>query len=124
VFRDEYESAPARIRELVETSNYLADVLQDIQSLLDQYGDIYPQEANFGRKLDEVDNFIEKYKALKRDYGKLATTQRFGAKARKTWQQAWQTTQYAFEDQRARDLKAGLQLEIEKLLLFILVFAL
>ena len=123
-FRGEYENAPARIRELVDTSSYLVDVLQDVQSLLDQYGDVYPQEANFGRKLDEVGAFIDKYKALKREYGESTAAQSIGAKALRTWQQALQTTHYAFDDQRARDIKDGLQLEIQKLLLFILVFAL
>ncbi|MCJ1477787.1 hypothetical protein MMC13_006460 [Lambiella insularis] len=123
-FRDEYENAPARICELIDTLNYLTAVLQDVQSLLDQYGDVYPQEANFGRKLDEVEAFIGKYKTLKRAYGETAAKKSFAVKVRGTWLQAWQTAHYALDDQRARDLKDGLQLEIQKLLLFILVFAL
>lgn len=55
-FTDEYESAPSRIKEFVDTCKYLRDILEDFQSVL---GDIYPQGISFGRTLDECNAFIK-----------------------------------------------------------------
>jgi hypothetical protein len=41
-FRDEYDRAPARIKEVVDTCKYLHGVLVDCKSLLDMYGEVYP----------------------------------------------------------------------------------
>ena len=123
-FTDEYESAPARIKELVDTAKYLHDVLQDCQILLEQSGDAYPHEATFDRKLDECEAYIKQYKALKEDHLEAVTRQTFASRLLHTSQRVLQTTQFAFDDQRAKDLKDGLQLEIQKLLLYILVVAL
>jgi hypothetical protein len=120
-FRDEYESAPARIRDLVDTCKYLRDVLEDIKSTV---GDVYSQEHSFGRKLDECNAFISKYKSLKEDYLRSEGEATMTAMLRQKWEQVWQTTTYAFDSDRARDLKDALSLEIQKLVLFILVFAL
>lgn len=118
-FRDEYDRAPARIKEVVDTCNYLHRVLQDCQSLLHVYGEVCPQVDNSSRKLDECDAFIQKYRSLK------PGTQHSNAvhTSSNNTCNVWQTTRLAFDDQTARDLKDGLQLEIQKLLLFIVVFA-
>jgi hypothetical protein len=118
-FTDEYESAPARIKELVDTCKYLHDVLKDFKSL-----NVYPQEHGFLRKLDECDAFINKYRSLKQDYLKSMGVPTITARIRIAWEQACQTGRYAVDDVRARELKDGLSLEIHKLMLFILVFAL
>jgi hypothetical protein len=120
-FTDEYESAPSRIKELVDTCKYLRDILEDFQSIL---GDIYPQGISFGRKLDECSAFIEKYKSLKEGYLAFINETTITSRVRYAWDRAWQTGQFAFDGTRARDLKDALSLEIQKLVLFILVFAL
>jgi hypothetical protein len=123
-FVDEYESAPAKIKELVDTCKYLQNVLEDVKSLLEYYGDVYPNESSFQRKLDECDDFINKYRSLKQDYLKSVGEATVTARTRIAWEKAWQTGRYPLDDVRARDLKDGLLLEIQKLVLFILVFAL
>lgn len=120
-FTDEYESAPAKIRDLVDTCKYLRDILKDFQSTV---GDGYSQEHSFGRKLDECNVFINKYKSLKQEYLVSAGETTITARLRTNWERAWQTGKYAFDGERARDLKDALSLEIQKLVLFILVFAL
>jgi hypothetical protein len=73
-FFDEFENAPARISELVETCNYLSTVLEEFGALL---GDSYPQETTFKRKLDECYTFITKYSALNRQHlGEVAREDR------------------------------------------------
>ena len=134
-FTDEFESAPARIRELVETCDYFSQALFDFTSLLDQYEETYPKERSFDRKLCECQAFIDKYWSLKADYLTKLQTHK--------WMQVWytalplflqsntsaknhdrQTARYAYEDGRAQELRDGLSLEIQKLLAFIVVFAL
>jgi hypothetical protein len=120
-FTDEYESAPARIRDLVDTCRYLRDVLENFTSAVNS---IYSQEHRFRRKLDECDAFINKYKSLKVDYLLSAGEATMTDRLRQIWEEGWQTGKYAFNGDRARDLKDGLSLEIQKLVLFILVFSL
>jgi hypothetical protein len=123
-FTDEYENAPARIRELVDTVNYLRSVLADLKSLLEYHHDVYLQQQSFARKLDECQRFIKDYGALAEGYLISIGERSFTDRVRRTWERAWQTTQYAFDDDRARDLKDSLSLEIQKLVLFILFFVL
>ena len=142
-FTDEFESAPARIRELVETCDYLSQVLFDLTSLLEQYEETYPQERSFDRRLRECQAFIDRYWSLKADYLTKLQTHRLGSGSRRTWIQVWytalplslqsntsaknhdrQTARYAYEDGRAQELRDGLSLEIQKLLAFTMVFAL
>lgn len=138
-FTDEFESAPARVRELVETCDYLSQVLFDFTSLLEQCEETYPQERSFDRKLLECQTFIDRYLSLKAGY--LTELQTSGS--RRTWMQVWytalplslqsntsaknhgrQTARYACDDRRAQELRDGLSLEIQKLLAFTVVFAL
>jgi len=120
-FKDEYECAPSKIKELVDTCKYLRDLLEDFQSIL---GDSYQQGISFERTLDECEAFIEKYKSLKEDYLTSINATTITSRARNAWDRAWQTGQFAFAGDRARYLKDALSLEIQKLVLFILVFAL
>ena len=123
-FADEYENAPAKLKELVDTCKYLHDILHDFSALLGYYDQIYPQEGSFGRKLEECERFIDKYKTLKEGFITKRPNVTFGAKLLTAPLQAFQTTRYSFDDQRARDLKDGLSLEIQQLLLFCVVSAL
>lgn len=86
-FFDEYENAPARISELVETCNYLSTVLEEFGALL---GDSYPQETTFKRKLDECYTFITKYSALKRQHlSEVAQEDGIAGKLRTTGAHVW-----------------------------------
>ena len=142
-FTDEFENAPARVRELVETCDYLSQVLFDFTSLLEQYEETYPQERSFDRKLLECQAFINRYWSLKAGYLTELQTHRLGSGSRRTWMQVWytalplslqnntsaknhdrQTARYACDDRRAQELRDGLSLEIQKLLAFTVVFAL
>jgi hypothetical protein len=123
-FTDEYENAPARIRELVDTVNYLRSALADLKSILEYHHDVYPQQQSFAHKLDECQRFIKDYRALSEGYLISVRETSFTDRLRRAWETAWQTTQYAFDDKRARDLKDALSLEIHKLVLFILFFVL
>ncbi|KAF2468447.1 uncharacterized protein BDR25DRAFT_344192 [Lindgomyces ingoldianus] len=123
-FTDEFENAPTRVRELIETCDYLSKVLCDFTSLLEEYEEAYPQEESFDRKLLECQAFIDRYWSLKGDYLTELQTHRLGLGSRRTWKQVWQTTRYAYDNKRAQELKDGLCLEIQKLLAFTVVFAL
>jgi len=95
-FFDEFENAPARISELVETCNYLSTVLEEFGALL---GDSYPQETTFKRKLDECYTFITKYSALNRQHlHEAAQEERIAGKLRNTGTYAW----YDFCDRGVR----------------------
>ncbi|KAF2259817.1 hypothetical protein CC78DRAFT_585496 [Lojkania enalia] len=137
-FHGEFDNAPARVRELVETCDYLSRVLFDFCSLLEQLGENYPHERNFDRKLEECRKFIDEYWALKDDY-----QTKFVPGRTRTWKQIWyslqcfpfqnpisvenhdrQTTKYVYDTKRAQELKDGLSLEIQKLLAYTVVFAL
>lgn len=115
-FRSEYDNAPARVQELVDTCQYLHDVLGNVKWMFGN--NIYPQEATFSYKLRECEAFINRYSHLKQGFEKM-----HGSRKDK-WLKAWETTQYAFEDKNAEKLKAALSLEMQKLVLFIVVFAL
>jgi hypothetical protein len=123
-FTDEYESAPARIRDLVDTCKYLHDILDFYCKILDSYGLSYAQASSFTRKLDECSAFIKRYKALKQDYLRSIGQSTITTRLRHGWEQTWQTAKYAFDNNRASSLQAALGLEIQKLVLFILLFSL
>jgi hypothetical protein len=120
-FTDEYESAPARIKELVDTCKYLRDILEDFVAIL---GDAYPQENHFLRRLEECDAFIQRYRSLKQGYLASVAETTITSRIRQQWEMVWQTGRFALDGDRARGLRDGLSLEIQKLVLFILVFAL
>jgi hypothetical protein len=126
-FRGEYDNAPSRIQELVDTCKYLDDVLQAIRGI---FGDnYYPQESSFASRLNECEAFINRYKLLKNDFTRSNGASNGAGKEQwlKLWdatQRAYQTSRYAFEVEEAQRLKDALSLEIQKLNLFILIFAL
>jgi hypothetical protein len=123
-FHDEYEHAPTRIKDLVDTCDYLSRVLQDFAALLEQYGDTYPQENTFDRKIEDCRVFIANYWSWKHTFISEVENHTFSGKLRQTWTQVWQTKRFSISDERAQVLKDGLSLEIQKLLTFILLFAL
>lgn len=115
-FAGEYDNAPARIQDLVDTCRYLHDVLGNIQWMFGDHN--YPQESAFVSRLAECEDFIHHYQHLKKDFQKAHGTRK------DRWLAAWETTKYAFDHDRAEKLKHALSLEMQKLMLFILVFAL
>jgi hypothetical protein len=123
-FHDEYELAPTRIKDLVDTCDYLSRVLQDFAALLEQYGDTYPQANTFDHKIEDCRVFIASYRSLKHKFLSEVESHTFSGRFRQTWTQVWQTKRFSFDDNRAQMLKDGLSLEIQKLLTFILLFAL
>jgi hypothetical protein len=123
-FHDEYEHAPIRIKDLVDTCDYLFRVLQDFAALLEQYGDTYRQENTFDHKIEECRVFTTTYWSLKRNFLSELDNHAFSGKFRQTWTQVWQSKRFLFGDKRAQVLKDGLTLEVQKLLTFILLFAL
>jgi hypothetical protein len=93
---DHYEHAPSPVKDLVDTCDYLSRILQDFATLLEQYGDTYPHEHTFDRKIEDCRIFVAH----------------------------WQTSHSSFNGKQAQALKDGLSQEIHKLLTFILLFAL
>jgi hypothetical protein len=120
-FTDEYSSAPACVQELVDTCNFLQEILHDSQSLL---GVGYPHQTNFAQRIAECEAFINKYRNLKHEFFQSVPGRPASAQLVDTWKKAWQTTKYVLDEKKARDIKSALSLEIQKLVLFILVFAL
>lgn len=123
-FKHQYENAPAKIKELVDTCGYLGDVLEDLKQLFEYHRDIYPQHNSFSHKLAECQSFIDSYGPLKENYLRSIGQVTFTSKIRDGWETAWKTGRFAFEGDKVRDLKDGISLEIQKLVLFILVFSL
>jgi hypothetical protein len=119
-FTDEFGNAPARVQELVTTCKYLYDVLLDIKSVI---SDSYSQEAGFLRTLQETDRFIVKYKHLKQEYLDSEGSSSFNQRLRDKWLRIWETTKHEFDD-KARYLRDALSLEIQKLVLFLVLYAL
>lgn len=70
----------------------------------------------FTRKLEECDNFIRKHCTLVPEASEIGSPVRV--------RKIWHTLRYAFEDQEAKKINDGLQVEMQKLMLFILTLAL
>lgn len=86
-FFDEFGNAPAGISELVETCKYLSTILEEFGTL---FGDSYPQETTFKRKLDECYAFIIQYSTLNRQHqGDVAHDGEIAGKARDSSAQVW-----------------------------------
>jgi hypothetical protein len=118
-FNSEYESAPARVQELADTCRYLTNVYNDVRAV---DGGAFPQELNqtFGRKLEECNDFLSKYRSLKNEYLAEQRSVSITDRMRDQWEKAWQTGRYAASGKTAKDLRDALELEINKLLLFIM----
>src|SRR5262249_34097998 len=67
-FTNEYESAPARVQELVDTCRYLTNVLGDVEAVVGDGGVSRELHGTFERKLKECDGFIAKYRKLKSEF--------------------------------------------------------
>jgi hypothetical protein len=86
-FFDKFENAPAGISELVETCKYLSTVLEEFETL---FGDSYPQETTFKRKLEECYTFITQYSTLNRQHQRdVAHEGEITGKARGSSAQVW-----------------------------------
>ena len=116
-FFDDFQNAPARIRELAETSKYLHDILESFLTLFAHYGGVFPAETTYRRRLAECDAFIGKYSQLK-----LVDSTDERCKLPQKYRRVWQTTKFAFDN--AQRLEHLLSLEIQKLVPYILLFAL
>ena len=116
-FFDDFQNAPARIRELAETSKYLHDILENFLTLLAHYGGVFPAETTYRRRLAECEAFINKYSELK---PVDPTNER--CKLPQRYRRVWQTTKFAFDD--VQSLEHRLSLEIQKLVPYIVLFAL
>ncbi len=122
-FADEYESAPARVQELVDTCRYLTNVFADLTAIGDGGGGGgVPEELHrtFVRKLEECNAFIKTYHALKREYLHQHRSASITGRLLDHWRTTWQTGRYAFDGRRAKELRDALDLETGKLLLFVM----
>jgi hypothetical protein len=118
-FAGEYDSAPARVQELVDTCRYLTNVFGDVTAV-DGSGVPAELHRTFVRKLEECNDFFAKYRTLKREY--LAEQQSLTNPERilGNFQKAFQTGRYAFAGNSAKELRDALELETVKLLLFLM----
>jgi hypothetical protein len=118
-FAGEYDSAPGRVQELVDTCNYLSTVFKDVTAV---EGDGMPPalQRTFERKLEECNHFIEHYRSLKKDYLAQHQASSMTERLRRHWETTWQTTRYAFELKTAKELRDALELETVKLLAFLM----
>jgi hypothetical protein len=118
-FTGEYESAPARVQELVDTCRYLTNVFGDVTAV---DGGGVPKELHrtFLRKLEECNDFIANYRALKEGYLKEQRSATLTDRLRAHWEKAWQTGKYAFAGKSAKELRDALEAETVKLLLFLM----
>lgn len=113
-------SASLRIRELGEIIRYLHDILDNIRKIVERFGTVFPGEPSFRRRLEACGDFIDRYSDLR----PLEST---GLDAKSSLPQrarrVWHTGRYSFTSD-AEKLKSSLILELQKLNIFILVFAL
>jgi hypothetical protein len=121
-FVDEFGNATARIAELDNTLQFLENTLGDINVIKSYYGIVFTGEENLRRKLLETNAFIDKYVELKP--GVASNIDGSGGQhwIRRSLRATWQTVCYAF-DTDAEKINAGLQLEMQKLNMWILVKA-
>ena len=119
-FRDGYDSASARIKELVSTCLFLRNVLYVFLDVIESTGFAFPfsTHLDFERKLDECDQFIESR------YSTLHNQDQVIVRTRWSFRRVIQTGRFVFDDTKVARLKDDLSLEIQKLLALILVSAL
>lgn len=115
-FFDEFDEAPARVQELLSTVKYLSDILQESEALLASCNRTFPGQDTFTRKLEECDQFIRKRCTRVPESSEIGSPVRV--------RKIWHTPSSAFEDQEAQRINDGLQVEMQKLVLFILTLAL
>jgi len=118
-FAAEYASAPARVQELVDTCRYLTDVFGDVTAV---DGGGVPKELHrtFVRKLQECNDYIDKYRSIKAEYLAECRSATIPDRLVGHWEAAWQTGRYAFASKSAKELRDALELETVKLLLYIM----
>jgi hypothetical protein len=87
-FFGEYDNAPDRIKELVDTCSYLNHVLGEVATILGEYGDTYSEEQAFKRKLQECEAFLSDYSALKKGYENEEGGS-FSFRVRQSFKEAW-----------------------------------
>jgi hypothetical protein len=121
-FAGEYDSAPQRVQELVDTCTYLTNVFSALAVIDGAGAGGVPQELHrtFARKLEECNSFIKTYHALKKDYLNDARSATLTGRLVGAWKTTWQTGRYAFEGKKAKELRDALDLETGKLLLFVM----
>jgi hypothetical protein len=112
-FVDPYGNAPEQIVLLVSTSRDLHSMLTESEDLLRSCNRAYPGQRNFIRRLEETDAFIKRYQVLARETSR-----------RNIPMMAIMTILHSFEQDRARNIHAALQFEMQKLIQFLLLLGL
>ena len=91
-------------------------MLNESEALLSRCARAFPSRDTLTRKLKECDSFIRSHRSPVREPGVAGSPIRI--------RRIWTPLRNAFEDNQAKNINDGLQVEMQKLMLFIVTLAL